>query len=68
MKDGELAGFMSVRTPVGQEDIQQASALYRDMNEGKLHPSNPLPGNIDIYRAAKVSQHRQSDTIALAYS
>lgn len=36
MKDGELAGFMSVRTPVGQEDIQQASALYRDMNEGKL--------------------------------
>ncbi|MCW2483744.1 HAMP domain-containing protein, partial [Candidatus Symbiopectobacterium sp. NZEC135] len=36
MKDGELAGFMSVRTPVGQEDIQQASALYQEMNDGKL--------------------------------
>ncbi len=35
MKDGELAGFMSVRTPVGQQDIQQATALYHDINEGK---------------------------------
>lgn len=36
MKEGKITGYMSVRTRVSQEEIRQAEALYRQMNENKL--------------------------------
>ncbi|PWC12844.1 chemotaxis protein [Brenneria roseae subsp. americana] len=35
-KEGQLTGYMSVRTPATPDEIQQAKALYAAVNEGKL--------------------------------
>ncbi|MCV9877578.1 methyl-accepting chemotaxis protein [Brenneria izbisi] len=36
MKEGKVTGYMSVRTQVSQQEIQQAATLYHKINENKL--------------------------------
>ncbi|WP_409308676.1 methyl-accepting chemotaxis protein [Pectobacterium sp. B1J-3] len=49
MKEGNVAGYMSVRTRVSPQEIQQAETLYQKMNENKLQHQRLYQGLL-IYK------------------
>lgn len=49
MRQGKIQSFMSVRTSVKKEEIQQASALYEAFNQGK-YPSHTFIKGAFVYQ------------------